>query len=382
MSNVLSKIVVSIKNRTFFTKVKRKFKKILNKNNSTSNSELAALYAQTEALSLQIKSLTAQLDNVTGALGIMQNNLAETAAKNQTIMWQCFAADGETNIEARKRFFRTLPPAVGTVRYVQTAVLILMKKLDSICRANGLIYWLDFDTLLGAIRHGGFVPWVCDATIGMPRSDADKLTQLLSHDQDICAEDEYTVIDGIFRRRLQVRYRNIESGNEFFCVNIHLFDYCRSESMALWNKHLVLRAAFDTEFDRLSKSKTLISPDNRQDKYMALFKAHKTKADKAVGASQTPTAYIISAFDNPAVGDAVKYCYRVADMFPLENILFEGYNFQAPVCPEKFVLKQYMDMYDIPDVMSPDINSNKNNEIYQGLEFVFDKYGINIENIE
>ncbi|MBQ8172224.1 MAG: LicD family protein [Oscillospiraceae bacterium] len=257
-----------------------------------------------------------------------------------------------------------------------------MKQLDRICWENGLIYWLDFDTLLGAIRHKGFVPWVCDATIGMPRPDADKLVKLLSHDQDICAEDEYTVVDGIFRRRLQVRYRNIESGNQFFCVNIHLFDYCRDDSMALWNKHITLRKAFNTEFDRLSKSKTLISQANSHEKCLALFKAHKTKNDKAIGISQVPAPYVISAFDNPAVGDAVKYCYRIADMFPLENISFEGYNFQAPVCPEKFILKQYMDMYDIPDDMLPDIDREKNNEIYQGLEYIFDKYHVNIENIK
>ncbi len=54
-----------------------------------------------------------------------------------------------------------------TVRDVQKKILETMKFIDSICRENNIIYYIMGGTALGAIRHGGFIPWDDDLDIFM-----------------------------------------------------------------------------------------------------------------------------------------------------------------------------------------------------------------------
>lgn len=58
-------------------------------------------------------------------------------------------------------------------------VLRVLVRIDQICRENNLTYWLGYGTLLGAIRHKGFIPWDDDADIIMPRKDYYKLQEII-----------------------------------------------------------------------------------------------------------------------------------------------------------------------------------------------------------
>ncbi len=60
----------------------------------------------------------------------------------------------------------------------QQAELEVMKELHSYCVKHGLKYVLGYGTLLGAVRHQGFIPWDNDMDILMPRSDVEKLVEL------------------------------------------------------------------------------------------------------------------------------------------------------------------------------------------------------------
>ena len=60
----------------------------------------------------------------------------------------------------------------------QQAELEVMKELHSYCVKHGLNYVLGYGTLLGAVRHQGFIPWDNDMDILMPRSDVEKLVEL------------------------------------------------------------------------------------------------------------------------------------------------------------------------------------------------------------
>ena len=48
----------------------------------------------------------------------------------------------------------------------------MLKDTHDICTSAGLTYWIDFGTMLGAIRHGGIIPWDDDMDIAIDQADA------------------------------------------------------------------------------------------------------------------------------------------------------------------------------------------------------------------
>ena len=61
-----------------------------------------------------------------------------------------------------------------TLKDIQSASLEILKDVHEFCQDNGIRYTLYYGTLLGAIRHNGFIPWDDDVDIAMPRPDYER----------------------------------------------------------------------------------------------------------------------------------------------------------------------------------------------------------------
>ena len=60
----------------------------------------------------------------------------------------------------------------------------ILISVDRFCKAHGIRYFLAYGTLIGALRHGGYIPWDDDIDISMPRPDYERFIKLYNKEKD------------------------------------------------------------------------------------------------------------------------------------------------------------------------------------------------------
>ena len=71
------------------------------------------------------------------------------------------------------------PKAQGPLRDLQLADVELMAIVDKVLKKNGIRYWMSWGTLLGTVRHKGFIPWDDDVDFAIPRGDYERALKAL-----------------------------------------------------------------------------------------------------------------------------------------------------------------------------------------------------------
>ena len=108
---------------------------------------------------------------------------------------------------------------LSPVEVKETCVAIL-RAFDAYCSKHDLRYWLSYGTLLGAARHGGFIPWDDDIDLMMPLDDYKRLIQL--------ASDPATRLPSLYR------FSSIETDERHHIWFGKVYDastYCRQDEL-------------------------------------------------------------------------------------------------------------------------------------------------------
>lgn len=89
--------------------------------------------------------------------------------------------------------FKDMSEAERT-RCLQLRLLNILEWFHRFCIEHSLTYYAIGGTLLGAVRHGGFIPWDDDLDVGMPRPDYNRFLELVKGDDSIYRAESY--LDG------------------------------------------------------------------------------------------------------------------------------------------------------------------------------------------
>lgn len=94
----------------------------------------------------------------------------------------------ESSLTLKERY----NPEGSDLRQAQLIMLGILSYVADVCEKHNLRYWLSSGTLLGAIRHEGFIPWDDDVDIEMPESDFQKLRLIMLNDNKYIWHDHST----------------------------------------------------------------------------------------------------------------------------------------------------------------------------------------------
>lgn len=104
------------------------------------------------------------------------------------------------------------------IRELQLRILETLKAVDNVCREHNLRYYIWAGTMIGAVRHKGFIPWDDDLDIAMPRPDYDRLIEhaaewLPKPYEMVCAEN-----DGVY----PLPFAKIQNADTTLIERMHL----------------------------------------------------------------------------------------------------------------------------------------------------------------
>jgi len=249
-------------------------------------------------------------------------------------------------------------------RALQLRELEIFDLFAEICKRHNLRYFIIAGTLLGAARHGGFIPWDDDMDIAMPRRDFNKFSKICKKElpegyffQSSNTEKSYPFFFSKLRRDGEEVNEEILSGFDIHkgCyIDIFPLDKCpRSEG----GRKLMFKLVEIYSCALIAKLKADFVCEYQKGGARLLFSLAKHLPTRAVKALRASTRAIISAFCSgktlatlSGTHGYTKEYYRREWYFEGEmTLVFEGRECPVPPGYEKQLTRMYGDYMTPPD---------------------------------
>jgi lipopolysaccharide cholinephosphotransferase len=233
-------------------------------------------------------------------------------------------------------------PEGSELRRMQKKMLEILDAFDTICRKHSINYWLACGTLLGARRHGGFIPWDDDLDVVILQSDYKRLVSVLKEElpENLKLQTRETDKNYWFYypkiRDVNSRYYDKNAEDDNFHYQGIFIDIFPIEP--------VPSISFKKFIDKF------ILSDNRFTKAKSLYEVIKY----TVMTSFIPIAHLLiksARLYYKYIGSKKMYAYAfgvffyaeftIENFFPVSEILFEGKKYKAPGNVDKYLVENF-----------------------------------------
>jgi lipopolysaccharide cholinephosphotransferase len=245
-------------------------------------------------------------------------------------------------------------PDGSLLRRQQMRMLEILLEVDKICKKHDIPYWLSSGTLIGAMRHEGFIPWDDDLDIEMMRSDYLRLMEVLPSELPewlALQNDETDPYYFFFYAKVRDRRSKMLEQNNYDRLwkeqGIYI-DIFPMEQHPIWLHKLTEKTVghmykiWRTSTDDAKAIKSVRRIFNFNDKI--LFPCLRTILSP-LASHLSPLKTITSAMGIPF------HNRRYAkEIFPLTTHVFEGHQFPVPHNADAHLRHLYGDYMQLPDL--------------------------------
>ncbi len=243
-------------------------------------------------------------------------------------------------------------PDGSMLRTVQLNLLDILIEFDRICRKHHIDYWLEYGTLLGAERHGGFIPWDDDLDVSILKKDKKRLERAIKEE----LKEPFVYLDsgsGYARRWSRVANRTITVSRAAGSTGPHGITTEKEENIWLdiffsVNGSPSVSKRIDVFFGRCFRRRYKLVNDGWI-KHIAgtlLYPfAQLTVLTARLWGAVFKKRQLIDDF-----GTGIYYISKeVRDIFPLKETVFEGHKFSAPHDSDHYLRKIYGNWTELPE---------------------------------
>jgi lipopolysaccharide cholinephosphotransferase len=215
-------------------------------------------------------------------------------------------------------------------------MLNILLDFDRICIKHDLTYWLDFGTLLGAVRHEGFIPWDDDLDVSMPRDDYNKFLKIAKKELD----SKYFLQNKNTDKNIFIHFSKIRDKNSLYVEKHEV------------NQNIKYHQGIYIDIFPVNYIKPSITSRISYDfikKCIKLFSNRYISIDKL----SNPLIVFLNLYHNSKNTYVVRGPEMMTNelkihkeyLFPLTKQQFEGHKFNAPKDLDKYLRLFYGDDY-------------------------------------
>lgn len=301
-----------------------------------------------QELSNQMEVLAKTQSDIKAELFELRKNLDAHDSTIKFFEWELYRRPDETTEEAKKRFFRSLPCAVGSKRLIQRGSVKLLKAFNEICEKNQLSYYAGGGTLIGAVRHGGFIPWDDDIDLVMMRDDYERLKSLLSN----YPEYRLSITYDPFVLCCQIRFMFKEEEIPCF-LDIFPFDFAKEEEakemLSEVRKKLVADLTTNDFYSEWLKRGCVSENEAIGKNISKIFKEYLIIAkERGIISSRDEGKYVVRGIDNFEDPNGYHWSAPISELLPLSWSAFDETMIAIPANYEALLEGAYGDIYALP----------------------------------
>ena len=243
---------------------------------------------------------------------------------------------------------------IDDIQELRSIQMGILDHVHHFCEAHGLTYFLSSGTLIGAVRHGGYIPWDDDIDIYMPRKDYERLLR------EFKSDNQYKLLDSAkelhyyytFAKVVDLRTLMVEEETEGYEIGVYIdvfpVDYVPDDLKERERVFKRKKLLYKIRRCKISHS----NPLNSRLAYwcyklLPISVSQLNRMIRRLIVCEEPTRYVCHMTE---AGPSIKGCFPAEDIVSQVDIKFEDRMYKTMVGYKDYLSRTYGDYMKLPPV--------------------------------